>query len=158
MPHNANRHAHPTAHHAALARWTRATVRAARSALPPGAHIPPYGSPEWLALPFGPVKLAALVIAAENWRRESDPAHIAARLRDELDAAHWAEEQRHAEEWAAIQEGVRALRRQPTTRTLTERRAAVLRPKERPHDYEGGPVDYWTGRPLTDHHTESEAA
>ncbi|MQA96018.1 MAG: hypothetical protein GEV11_15690 [Streptosporangiales bacterium] len=154
MPHNANR----DAHHTALNRWTSATVRAARSALPPGADIPAYGSPQWLALPFGPVKLAALVIAAETWRRETDPVQIAARLRDELAATQWAQDQRDAEDWAAIQQSVRALRRLPTPAQVAERRQAATRPDGRPADHPGGPVDYWTGRPLTNHDTESEAA
>lgn len=40
----------------------------ARSAAPP----PRYGSPEWLALPDGPEKVASVVIAAEAWAREGE--------------------------------------------------------------------------------------
>src|SRR3954471_18487093 len=51
-----------------------------------GAGVPDYGSPEWEALPDGPAKVAAVVVAAECWRRYTDPAEVAWRLRIEIDA------------------------------------------------------------------------
>ncbi|MGH8878620.1 MAG: hypothetical protein ACRD0P_14965, partial [Stackebrandtia sp.] len=68
----------------------------------------------------------------------------------------WAQQQRDAEDWAAIQQGVRAQRRRPTFAELRQRRTAGR--QDGRTDYEGGPVDYWTGQPRTDHDTESEAA
>jgi hypothetical protein len=46
---------------------------------------PAYGTPEWLALPHGPAKIAAVVRAAECWATDGD--NLEARLRIELDAA-----------------------------------------------------------------------
>ncbi|HEY9410972.1 MAG TPA: hypothetical protein VIP77_15445 [Jiangellaceae bacterium] len=51
-------------------------------------QIPRYGSPEWEALPTGDARVfAAVVIAAENWRRDGTDEAIAARLRRELEEA-----------------------------------------------------------------------
>ena len=48
--------------------------------------VPRYGSPEWEALPTGdPRVFAAVVAAAESWRRDGTDEAIAARLRQELD-------------------------------------------------------------------------
>ncbi|HEY9411434.1 MAG TPA: DUF2742 domain-containing protein [Jiangellaceae bacterium] len=48
--------------------------------------VPRYGTPEWEALPDGdPRVFAAVVIAAECWRRDGTPEAIAARLRQELE-------------------------------------------------------------------------
>ncbi|PSK99756.1 hypothetical protein CLV30_11759 [Haloactinopolyspora alba] len=47
--------------------------------------VPRYGSSEWEALgPTDPRRFAAVVAAAECWRRDSEPEAIAARLRAEL--------------------------------------------------------------------------
>lgn len=46
--------------------------------------IPRYGSPEWQALPEGPVKVASVVVAAEAWVRDCE--HAAENLRAELEA------------------------------------------------------------------------
>ncbi|HEY9411209.1 MAG TPA: hypothetical protein VIP77_16640 [Jiangellaceae bacterium] len=49
-------------------------------------EIPRYGSPEWEAMPTGDARVfAAVVIAAENWRRDGTDEAIAARLRQELE-------------------------------------------------------------------------
>lgn len=55
-----------------------------RASSPP----PRYGSPEWLALPEGPEKVAAVVIAAEAWASSGDV--LEETLRVQLDAARQA--------------------------------------------------------------------
>jgi hypothetical protein len=50
-----------------------------------GARIPSYGSPEWDALPDqDPRRAAAVVRAAEAWRRHVSVAQVTADLVDEL--------------------------------------------------------------------------
>lgn len=61
---------------------------------------PPYGSPEWLALPEShPAKIAAVVIAAESWARDGDDLdallELANKREDDAEfvsrAAYWQE-------------------------------------------------------------------
>lgn len=66
-----------------------------------GPDVPAYGTPAWEALPDGPVKVAAVVAAAEAHRRETHPDVIADRLRLELAAARHVAE-REAAEAAAL--------------------------------------------------------
>ncbi len=49
-----------------------------------GVGAPAYGTAEWLALPDGPLKVAAVVRAAECWVRESE--ELPTTLRAEIDA------------------------------------------------------------------------
>lgn len=83
--------------------WARQYIRRAPEA-------PLYGSPEWLALPEGPEKVAAVVKAAECWRTEQEDEM--ARLRAQcigaaMEAkraadADWAEDcAQWRAEWAA---------------------------------------------------------
>lgn len=69
---------------------------------------PSYGSPEWLALPDGPEKVAAVVIAAECWALDGDK--LEERLAAEVDAlreghkaaedaAYEARRDAHAADW-----------------------------------------------------------
>ena len=46
--------------------WARGLITRAAS------PVPIYGSSEWLALPDGPAKVAAVVVAAESWARDGD--------------------------------------------------------------------------------------
>ena len=57
--------------------WARRYIAAAPDA-------PAYGTPEWLALPDGPEKVAAVVRAAECWATEGDD--LEHRLAAELEA------------------------------------------------------------------------
>lgn len=64
------------------------------------APPPPYGSPEWLALPDGDVrKVVAVVIAAESWARDGDD--LEERLRMEVEALSLAYKQREDADYAA---------------------------------------------------------
>jgi hypothetical protein len=63
-------------------RWAYALT--SRCDTPP----PSYGSPEWLALPDGPEKVAAVVIAAECWAFDGD--HLEQTLRAELEFSRHA--------------------------------------------------------------------
>jgi hypothetical protein len=75
-------------------------------------EIPVYGSDEWEALDAAdPRRFAAVVVAAECWRREGEPDAIEARLRHELAEADWLAAWRlrrmsgdlsEAEDWSAI--------------------------------------------------------
>lgn len=60
-------------------RWAQALISRA------SGRPPRYGSPEWLALPDGPEKVAAVVIAAEAWASSGDV--LEETLRAQLDAA-----------------------------------------------------------------------
>jgi PHD/YefM family antitoxin component YafN of YafNO toxin-antitoxin module len=73
-------------------------------------HKPPakYGSAEWLALPDGPEKVAAVVLAAEAWAIDGDT--LLERLEAEVlfereafkmteDAAYLARAEAHRQEW-----------------------------------------------------------
>lgn len=82
--------------------WAYAMI--SRTSEPP----PSYGSPEWLALPDGPEKVAAVVIAAEAWARDGE--EIRDRLLLELgvspevhkaaeDAAYAALRDEHRRSW-----------------------------------------------------------
>ncbi len=94
--------------------WARALIDRASGLLPS------YGSPEWDALPDGPEKVAATVVAAEAWRTYWDPAECALRLRIELAAAHAYEEQAR---WTPeVVERVRRTANQPSFMELCERR------------------------------------
>jgi hypothetical protein len=66
----------------ATAAWSDRLVREARLRY---GEPPQYGSPAFLALDQDdPLRLAALVVAAEAWRREHTPEVFAQRLADEL--------------------------------------------------------------------------
>jgi len=66
-------------------------------------YVARLGSPEWEELPAAdPRRFAAVVRAAEAWRRDGTPEAIAARLRAELDDADLLK--RHRNE---LLEGVR---------------------------------------------------
>lgn len=68
-------------------RWAYGLI--SRCSTPP----PAYGSPEWLALPDGPEKTAAVVCAAEAWAIEGDNLLENLRIEIELSqAAHKAAE------------------------------------------------------------------
>lgn len=63
--------------------WAAAIIARGRARGP----IPRYGDDAWQCLePSDPRAAAAVAVAAECWRQESDPARIAERLREELDA------------------------------------------------------------------------
>lgn len=64
-----------------------------------GDRPPAYGSPEFLALPDGPAKVAAVVIAAECWAREGDD--LPERLRLEVDLARSASKATEDAEYVA---------------------------------------------------------
>lgn len=77
-------------------RWAYGLI--SRTNTPP----PQYGSPEWLALPDGPEKVASVVIAAEAWASSGDV------LEETLRAQVEAERQAHLK--AAEDEAYRAHR------------------------------------------------
>ncbi|SOD63667.1 hypothetical protein SAMN06297387_11220 [Streptomyces zhaozhouensis] len=95
--------------------WAQAQVTRLLAELPEGAGLPEYGSPEWLRLAGeDPRRAAALIVAAEAWRRHVDDQ---ARL-DEL-----AESDLHAWYGAvfgpADAEAARFLRREQLSRWPT---------------------------------------
>ncbi|MFP8904809.1 hypothetical protein [Streptomyces atacamensis] len=77
----------PTTDPAAL--WAEAQV----TALAPGSTpAPEYGTPEWLALPpADPRRAAALITAAEQWRRHTAEQHRLGQLADTDPDAWFAE-------------------------------------------------------------------
>lgn len=92
--------------------WARARIDAAEG------PIPTYGSAEWAALPDDSrTKIAAVIIAAECWRVEVDPAWIAWRQFVELnppeEPAVWSPE---------IVEQVRRSANRPSFAELSRRR------------------------------------
>lgn len=64
---------------------------------------PAYGSPEWLALPDGPAKVAAVVRAAECWVVEHElfEERLAAEQKAAEDRAWQAAQERHRGAWDA---------------------------------------------------------
>lgn len=84
--------------------WARRLIREARDER--GTVLPPYGSEEWKHAP-AKQRWTAILVAAECWRQEGEPAEIARRLRLELHAAKVADDQAyierrdaHRREWA----------------------------------------------------------
>jgi hypothetical protein len=68
---------------------------------------PAYGTPKWLALEDGDVrKVAAVVIAAENWARDGD--ELEERLRLEVEMAREAFKAEEDAEYASRRDGHRA--------------------------------------------------
>lgn len=96
-------------------RWAQRMLAAAERPLPR------YGSPEWLALPEGDRrKVAAVIVAAECWARESD--QLEERLRVEVefsriahklieDAEYVARRDAHRAEWKQANDGIIRARR-----------------------------------------------
>ncbi len=79
--------------------------------------VPRYGSPAWLALPDGPLKTAACVVAAESWASEID--NLEENLRVQLEAereafkrledeANLARRNAHTKSWLPDVPGFRA--------------------------------------------------
>ena len=96
--------------------WAAALIARGRAIGP----IPRFGDAAWQRLePSDPRAVAAVAVAAECWRQESDPARLAERLRAALDVACSVEQAREAEEFAAL---VRVLARRPTYAALCDRR------------------------------------
>ena len=62
-------------------------------------NAPAFGTPEWEALPDGPAKVAAVVRAAECWRREGEWSAVTIRLTEEVDALRAAFKRGHDEGW-----------------------------------------------------------
>ncbi|WP_301124741.1 hypothetical protein [Streptomyces cacaoi] len=85
----------------ATALWAEAKVTDLLDGAPDGITVPSYGSPAWLALPAGhPLRSAAVVTAAEAWRRRELEAQRLDALA-ETDPEAWfremtAEADRHA--------------------------------------------------------------
>lgn len=79
--------------------WVRRYTRQAPDA-------PPFGSAQWLALPDGPAKIAAVVRAAEAWAMDGDD--LQARLGAELDALRLADKRAEDDAWHARQAAHRA--------------------------------------------------
>lgn len=77
--------------------WAYALI--SRCQTPP----PRYGSPEWLALPDGPEKVAAVIIAAEAWALDGD--HLLDNLTTELEASWRAHKAAEDREFVARREG-----------------------------------------------------
>lgn len=72
------------------------------------AQTPParYGSPEWLALPDGPEKIASVVIAAEAWASAGDT--LEETLRAQLDAERQAHKRAEDAEYVARRDAWKA--------------------------------------------------
>ncbi|KHL19582.1 UNVERIFIED_CONTAM: hypothetical protein LK11_00785 [Mumia flava] len=111
-----------------------------------GAVLPPYGSEAWLTLPDGdPVKVAAVVVAAEAWAQSGDTladdlrAEAYARRASEKAAedAEYAEAQRaHRERWAPVA-------RSTVVPFAKRRRRQLEAAGPRPGDHPGGAVAPW---------------
>lgn len=87
--------------HETTGRWADDVVATAREV----GRLPEYGSAEWHALiPGDPRRFAALVVAAEAWRRFWEQDAVAERLRDELAVAAQLE----AAAFADVAAGVRS--------------------------------------------------
>lgn len=119
--------------HTAIARrrWAHRMIRRA-------AYPPPYGSPEWLALPEGDVaKVAGVVVAAECWAQagatlDDDLRREVEATREEHKLAEDAEYQQraaaHQVEWSGLADVV----------PFSERRRRQLKDAEpRPGDRAG---------------------
>nr|MDT0665894.1 hypothetical protein [Micromonospora sp. DSM 115978] len=92
----------------AVGEWSRERVREAAVVGP----IPAYGSPEWSALPAGdPRRGAAVIVAAECWRRDDPAGPWAEALRQaEQDGAYAARVADDEQDWRArVQPAIRAL-------------------------------------------------
>lgn len=96
--------------------WVAAILDRARTL----GTIPRYGDADWQRLaPSDPRAVAAVAVAAECWRTESDPVLIADRLRLELAADELAAVRAVAEDRAEL---VRALTSRPPVEELRRRR------------------------------------
>lgn len=106
----------------AVERWAGDLIAAAADAGP----LPRYGDIAWQCLPNeDPRYLAAVLVAAESWRRHCDPAQISRELEDELSAHRWVQAEADAVEFAQIARHVRHLAVAPDFATLRERRAEI---------------------------------
>ncbi len=68
--------------------------------------VPRYGSSEWVALPDGPLKTAACIVAAESWASEID--NLEENLRVQLEAERAAFKRLEDEEYVARRDAHRA--------------------------------------------------
>ena len=93
--------------------WSRPYIRTA-------PESPAYGTPEWLALPEGPEKIAAVVRAAECWATDGD--ELEERLRLQLETSRLAHKQAEDAEYLARRDawhtewGNRSFRPHPSNR------------------------------------------
>lgn len=72
-------------------RWALALIQCAK------APVPPYGSSEWLALPDGPEKVCAVVVAAECWAADGDDLD---ERQKQLEDEQWQQRRdAHRERW-----------------------------------------------------------
>jgi hypothetical protein len=72
-------------------------VRIERGRMAADGPLPAFGSTAWQQLgDTSPVKIAAVIVAAEAWRYESDPMVIADRLRYELAVTRDIEDREYA--------------------------------------------------------------
>ncbi|MFD0772633.1 hypothetical protein ACFQZ2_01705 [Streptomonospora algeriensis] len=123
-------------------RWSSILVARGKQA----GDIPVYGSTDWAQLPDSdPRKAAAAIRAAEAWASEGDD--LAFRLRRE-DHERRTVEDAH---WEAVNAGRADIVDDYSRRVLAHhnRAAAQQEQAERAqtgHDYQGGPVDWETGR------------
>ncbi len=90
-----------------------------------GAPLPVYGTATWLSLPEGdPVKVAAVVVAAECWASLGDD--IPGRLTVEVASSYAANKQAEDETYAANAEAHRESAPGPVRMSFMQRRSAQL--------------------------------
>lgn len=126
--------------------WSSDRINAGRALN--GGTLPRYGSPDWVQLPeASEVRWAATVLAAEAYRRDGDDLGT---FMDRLDAnVQAAKETKQAEDeaaWANVASSLRAMGKSNGRNQAGFVAARAVPPRE--NDYQGGPVDYWTGRSL----------
>lgn len=91
-------------------------------------EIPCYGDDEWAKLaPNDPRAVAAVVVAAEAWRRHCEPTTVRRDLELELTANAQLERAQEAADFAQLAAGVRHLAAVPTQQEIKRRRATVNR-------------------------------
>lgn len=100
--------------------WARRMVDKAK-----GADIPTYGEATWLSLPDGdPVKVAAVVIAAECWAQDGDD--IPGRLAVEMAASYAAHKEAEDAAYVAKAKAHRETAPKPVRASFMQRRAEQL--------------------------------
>jgi hypothetical protein len=100
--------------------WARRMIDRAK-----GATLPVYGDATWLTLPEGdPVKVAAVVVAAECWATDGDD--IPGRLTVELASSYVATKAVEDAEYVARANAHRESAPKPARMSFMQRRAAQL--------------------------------
>ena len=100
--------------------WARRMIDRAK-----GAPLPVYGDATWLSLPEGdPVKVAAVVVAAESWQQDADD--LGGRLTVQVATSYVANKQAEDAEYVARAKAHRETAPKPARASFLQRRAAQL--------------------------------